>query len=170
MFLFQLKFLWGGVPPPSVIFEKHDQIYFSLPFWLHFPEYYLEGKTVKHSHASEWMLAGVLYFIKQCQIQDFPEVGIPTIRGARQHMLLPNHQGGPPTYAFTKLYEKLHEIERTLTWRASLAPPYIGQWCILPLFLVLFLLKRISPWTKIVNKLRKELEHTFLFPPCIVVS
>ena len=48
----------------------------------------------------------------QWRIQDFPEEGAPTPRGA-------------PTYNFTKFSQKLHEIERI--WapggRASLAPP-----------------------------------------------
>ena len=34
-----------GESPPSVILGKHDQIYFSLQFWLHFAEFYFEGKT-----------------------------------------------------------------------------------------------------------------------------
>ena len=48
----------------------------------------------------------------QWQIQDFPEEGAPTPRGA-------------PTYNFAIFSQKLHEIERI--WapggRASLAPP-----------------------------------------------
>ena len=48
----------------------------------------------------------------QWRIQDFPEEGAPTPRGA-------------PTYDFAKFSQKLHEIERIwIPWgRASLAPP-----------------------------------------------
>ena len=38
----------------------------------------------------------------QWRIQDFPEVGAPTLRGA-------------PTYDFAKFSQKLHEIERIWT-------------------------------------------------------
>ena len=42
----------------------------------------------------------------QWQIQDFPEVGAPTLRGA-------------PTYDFAKISQKLHEIERIWTPRGG---------------------------------------------------
>ena len=41
-------------------------------------------------------------FTDQWRIQDFPEVGAPTLRGA-------------PTYDFAKLSQNLHEIERIWT-------------------------------------------------------
>ena len=48
---------------------------------------------------------------KQWRIQDFPEVGTPTLQGT-------------PTYDFAKFSQKLHKIERIWTPRvASPAPP-----------------------------------------------
>ena len=37
------------------------------------------------------------------QIQDFPKVGVPTLRGRLQHTILP-------------IFPKTNEIERILTW------------------------------------------------------
>ena len=57
----------------------------------------------------------------QWRIQDFPEVGAPTLRG------------GAPTYDIVKFSQKLHEIERIWTLgdvpRAPLDPPltYMSQ-------------------------------------------
>ena len=47
----------------------------------------------------------------QWRIQDFPEVGGPTLRGA-------------PTYDFAKFSQKLHEIQRiwTAEWGVPRAP------------------------------------------------
>ena len=48
----------------------------------------------------------------QWRVQDFPEVGTPTLQGA-------------PTYDFAKFSQKLHEIERIYTrGGASLATGY----------------------------------------------
>ena len=49
----------------------------------------------------------------QWRIQDFPEVGVPTLQGA-------------PTYDFAKISQKLHEIERI--WTGGVRPNfyYVG--------------------------------------------
>ena len=49
--------------------------------------------------------------IRQWRIQDFPEVGAPTPRGA-------------PTYDFAKISQKLHEIERIWTPRGGAHPKF----------------------------------------------
>ena len=57
-------------------------------------------------------LTFVLSLSGQWRIQDFPEVGAPTLQGA-------------PTYDFAKFPQKPHEIERICIrgWEASLVAP-----------------------------------------------
>ena len=53
--------------------------------------------------------------VEQWRIQDFPEVGTPTL-------WVGVGGGGVPTYDFAKFSQKLHEIERILTPREGGVP------------------------------------------------
>ena len=53
----------------------------------------------------------------QLRIQDFPEVGAPTLRGGHQHMILPNFpkillSASATNYHLANFYPKLHGTEK----------------------------------------------------------
>ena len=105
----------------------------------------LEGERVSHHETPESNINWTLSNYYQRQIQDFPEVGAPTLRG------------GAPTYDFAKFSQKLHGIERIWTrgdpkfllcrsaTGVSLSAQFYSFWCSYVVFRRFWPNKRLAP-------------------------